>query len=108
MTLEHYVREVGGDRAPMLLHSMVIQGRIDLSHPEMVGVVASVWALAEPFKVGIHAEDWIAIFRASGYPHEGRWSDLPTDPVTVYRGSAPGRRIGMSWTTDYATAKEFA
>jgi hypothetical protein len=31
-----------------------------------------------------------------------------TDRVTVYRGSVPDRRIGMSWTTDFATAKEFA
>lgn len=74
----------------------------------MCGVVACVWTLAEPYKAGVEAQDWIAMFRTNGYTNEGQRAVLPADSITVYRGTVPDRQIGMAWTSDYATAKEFA
>jgi MFS superfamily sulfate permease-like transporter len=36
------------------------------------------------------------------------WPKLPEAPVTLYRGCAPERRFGMSWTTDLDRARWFA
>lgn len=107
-TLERYIREVGNDRAPVLIQRLVAQERVNLSNPTMIGVVAKVWTLAEPFQSSLIAGDWIAMFRVNGYTDEGRQALRPTGTVTVYRGTVAPRRVGMSWTTNFATAKEFA
>lgn len=106
--LNRHLLEVGNDRAAKLLYGLASQGRVDLSDPTMVGVVAAVWTLAEPFKVGLKPSDWIAMFRTNGYTHDGCPAPLPTEPVTVYRGTIPAHRAGMAWTTDYERAREFA
>lgn len=106
--LVRYIERVDNDRAANLLHGLVIQRRVDLSQPAMAGIVAAVWTLTEPFKVGLNHADWIGMFRTNGYTHERRPAPLLTDPVTVYRGTVDDCRVGMSWTTDYDTAREFA
>jgi hypothetical protein len=107
-TLREYFAQVGNDRAANLLEGLVAQNRIDLSNPAMAGVVAAVWALTEPFAVGLDPTDWIAMFRSNGYTHDGQPSQSPTEPVLLYRGTVPNRQAGMAWSTDYKRAQEFA
>ncbi|WP_301150152.1 hypothetical protein [Mycobacterium simiae] len=108
LSLNKHLLEVDNDRAAKLLHGLVSQGRVDLSDSSMAGVVAAVWTLAEPFKAGLDPADWIGMFRSNGYTHEGDLCPLPVEPVTVYRGAVEDRRVGLAWTTDYDTAREFA
>lgn len=35
------------------------------------------------------------------------YDQLP-DLITIYRGAPPARRLGMAWTTDFETARQFA
>lgn len=107
-SLDGYIHRVGDHRAPRLLNGLVQQGRVDLADNQMSGIVAGVWTLAEPFTSGIDAHEWIGMFRANRYSTDGKLCAAPNAPAALYRGCVPDRRLGMSWTTDYATAREFA
>jgi len=65
-------------------------------------IVADVWSSADfPERNLSPRSVWVDLFRQADYP-------VPSEPVTLYRGSTPGRRRGMAWTTDLDRARWFA
>lgn len=55
-------------------------------------------------KQGYSEDDWVAAFRRHRLPSRLR----PSRTVTAYRGATTHGQRGMSWTTDRATAQEYA
>ena len=68
---------------------------------DMAAIVADVWSAAEYPQSHLPVRDWCALFRLADYPK-------PDGPMTLYRGSTPGRARGMAWTTDADMARWFA
>jgi hypothetical protein len=67
-------------------------------------VVADIWSSADvPERLLSPRSVWVGLFRQADYS-----DTLPSKPVTLYRGAHPGRRRGMSWTTDLDRATWFA
>jgi len=98
---------VGRNNGPALLFDLTYNGVLDVEqHP---GVVAETWTMAE-FSAGklLDTAEWVELFETAGYTHNGQPSPRPKQPVTLYRGCAPERRFGMSWTTHVDRARWFA
>jgi hypothetical protein len=74
-----------------------------LTGEDLQDLVAGVWSGAEFPESRLESERWVELFRCAQYPF-----DLARLPLTVYRGTAPYRRRGMSWTTDIVIARRFA
>jgi hypothetical protein len=97
---------VGRNNTPGLLFDLVYRGDLDIEqHP---GVVADAWTSAEFPASNVDPAEWVDWFETAGYTHDGQPSPRPVEPVTLYRGCAPERRFGMSWTTDLDRAGWFA
>ena len=88
---------VGRNNMPALLFDLVQRGVLGIEqHPV---VVVEAWMMAEFPASNVHPEFWVDWFETAGYTHNGHPSPRPKAPVTQYRGCAPERRFGMSWTT---------
>lgn len=51
---------------------------------------------------------WVWAFRVAGFTLNSKPAPLPDQPIVLYRGATHVRRLGMSWTPDYATAATYA
>lgn len=97
---------VGRNNAPKLLFDLIGGQHLDIAaHP---GVVAQTWSVAEFPERNMPPYIWVQMFTTAGYTHNRQPASLPTEPVTVYRGSVPKGRFGMSWTSDLELAQKFA
>ncbi|MGW0158473.1 hypothetical protein ACWDUN_04025 [Mycobacterium sp. NPDC003323] len=99
--------DVGRNEGPALLLDLYNAGAIEIwNHP---AVVVDVWAMCEfPATRFDPPTIWVELFEEAGFTHDGQPADRPEQPVTLYRGCHPGRRFGMSWTTDTGQARWFA
>lgn len=84
-----------------------------LSPADKVMALEQTWTMVE--YPAAHAEPavWLNLFDDVGYIVDGKVADRDNDPslpeiVTLWRGSAPSRRNGMSWSLDRAQAEWFA
>jgi hypothetical protein len=99
-------RNVGHNNMPALLFDLVQRGAVDIvEHP---AVVVEAWMMAEFPASKVDPGVWVDWFENAGYTHDGRRSPRPAEPLTLYRGCAPERRFGMSWTTHLDRARWFA
>ena len=97
------------------LHEAVCADKVRASDlPEMI---ANVWTRDDSPTTGLSEASWVEIFRAAGFffypPLAVRQPDgsqvplgRPVAPVTLYRGSSPGRRRRMSWASEPSLAEE--
>lgn len=97
---------VGRNNMPALLFDLVQRGVLGIEHHP--AVVVEAWMVAEFPESNVHPEFWVDWFETAGYTHNGHPSPRPEAPVTLYRGCAPEREFGMSWTTDLDRARWFA
>jgi hypothetical protein len=75
---------------------------------ELRAVLPGVWSMAEFPSQLLTLRGWVEPFRTAGFVSEPAGLAPPTEPLTIYRGTTLGRRRGLSWTTDRATAQWFA
>lgn len=99
---------IGRNDGPALLFDLYLSRTLDLSRPDMAGVVADIWSSAEYPLRALSAADWVYFFQRNGYSHDGHAADRPAKPVVLYRGCARAARFGMSWTSDVEMARRFA
>lgn len=82
-----------------------------LSLADLADAIGDAWTGAEWPEQHLTPESWVMLLDTVGYLVDGsparREDDLP-EVVTLYRGAIPGRREGMSWTTNLDTARWFA
>lgn len=70
--------------------------------------VGSVWSCSEyPDRHATRA-DWRALFALAGYTEDGKPAELPTEPLTLWRGSVTKRRTDWSWTDSREVAERYA
>ena len=50
----------------------------------------------------------VRLFKAAGFVTDRPGTVPPSDVLTIYRGAAPGRARGLSWTTSLTKAQWFA
>lgn len=97
----------GRNEMPALLVANLHRMPLD----EIRHAVDAAWRMAEWPEPHLGREAWIGLFDGCGYMVDGephlRSTDLP-EYVTLYRGAAPGRRRGMSWTSSLEQAAWFA
>jgi ADP-ribose pyrophosphatase YjhB (NUDIX family) len=75
-----------------------------VSPADMRELLPACWKLAGSPGSGLPSvaeDEWRKMFRFAAFP-------APAAPLTLYRGTAPARRCGMSWTTDVEVALRFA
>ena len=117
-TFDRFVRAVntnpnkggghGSDDSPRLLAHFVADGLLDLSRPDMAGVVFDVWTNVNVPRDYLEEDDWQTLFEANGYSHVGLAAERPTEAVLLYRGCTYPGRFGMAWTPDLEVARRFA
>jgi hypothetical protein len=108
-TLDLCLSRVVRNDGPAMLFDFHFGNVVDLTRPEMAGVVASVWSGAEyPQRAFDDASIWRELFRVNGYSHDGHTAELPTEPVKLFRGCDTRGRFGMAWTSDLDQARTFA
>ncbi|MFD8413973.1 hypothetical protein ACFV2Q_19815 [Streptomyces sp. NPDC059650] len=73
-----------------------------------LGAGLDVWSGAEYPHQNLDESLWRMLFEAAGYTVDGKAAERPTEPLTLWRGSVPGRRRDWSWTSDRTIAEEFA
>ncbi|WP_204080985.1 hypothetical protein [Mycobacterium riyadhense] len=99
---------MAGTTLPALLHDLIFADKVDLTDPNMAGVVGSVWCGAEYPERCLDPYYWTDIFRDNGYINDGVLAERPMTPITLYRGCCSDRKLGMSWTSDLEVARRFA
>lgn len=70
--------------------------------------VPEAWCDAEFPESQLDADRWEELFDAAGYTVDGRLTQRPTAPITLYRGAIADRSAGMSWTEDRDLAAWFS
>lgn len=75
--------------APALLADLTAEGTLDLSRPDMSGVVAAAWAATSIPERGLSRAEWADLFRANGYNIDGQRAELPARAVRLFRGCVP-------------------
>ena len=75
--------------------------------PEVNAVLRSVWPKLRAPQRNHACAELIALFRRAGYVSDG--IPQPEEEITVYRGELVDTHApGISWTTDFETAKRYA
>jgi hypothetical protein len=104
--LESQLLRAGRNNGPGLLFDWWFGG--ELTVEQLHALLPGVWEMAEWPSRHLTRDAWILMFRTAGYCSSPPGLPAPTSPTTVYRGCTPGRRRGMSWTTDLDQARWFA
>ena len=94
------------NRGPLLLFDVYY--RRLLAGAVLATVLPHVWTAAEWPSAAMPVPAWLALFRAAGFCSDSAGMERPSALLTVYRGTTPGRRRGMAWTTDADKAEWFA
>ncbi|MCX4482158.1 hypothetical protein OOK44_38120 [Streptomyces cellulosae] len=104
--LDELTALAGRDDAPVLLYLAWQLGKADKA--ALTPHVGPSWSAAEyPDQMLTHTQ-WRALFRLVGFTVDGVPAPRPEQPLTLWRGSVPGRRADWSWTTDRAVAEGYA
>lgn len=74
---------------PALLDDLVDDGSLELTRPDMAGVVAGLWATDEYAESALTRSRWVALFRANGFSVDGKSADRPGEPVRLFRSCIP-------------------
>lgn len=104
--LQSALFRVGRDKAPELLWHLVCEGA--LSADAIASQVGPVWSAAEYPDRMLQRWEWRSLFRIAGFTRDGQPQPRPTEPMRLYRGSVPERRLDWSWTTSPAVARGYA
>lgn len=86
----------------------------EVSPEEMVAVLPRIWRSRSALDPLGDPAAWRAMVAHAGYftwrsgQLQGRQARRPWRSQRLFRGAVPGRRFGMSWTTDLAIAENFA
>ncbi|MGW3091725.1 hypothetical protein [Streptomyces sp. NPDC001108] len=91
---------------PFLLWDAVDGGLI--GGETIAAYIGGIWSRAEFPDSALGHDRWRAFFGLAGYTRDGVRVPRPAEPVELWRGSVPERRADWSWTTDRATAVQYA
>lgn len=84
-------------------------GRGDLSPDDLNRLLAENWTHGGyPYDMGWKTSDFVEMFRYAEFVTDAPEIELPTDPITVWRGGAPGAVSGLSWSTERSVGEFFA
>lgn len=80
----------------------------EITRDTLTASIGDVWSAAEYPQNALPAIAWLAMFEVTGYTVDGRPTELPSDPIRLYRGSPYFRRRRWAWTADVEVAQRFA
>lgn len=82
---------VGHAEGPGLLFDLCWRGRLDPADAELAGIVAEIYRTADHRACPLGRGEWVQLLRRAGFTHDGRRTDPPAEPVTLFRGCWPER-----------------
>ncbi|GAA4515216.1 hypothetical protein GCM10023159_25050 [Brevibacterium yomogidense] len=94
----------GRNDLPQILHDNWDR----LTPSEVAQGLCDAWSGCDWPEARVEPRHWIEMFESIGYTDNGKMTDPPTHPVSLYRGAPDDRKQGMAWTTSLATAQRFA
>jgi len=80
----------------------------ELSVDDLAAVLPAAWVTPEWPEPVLGTAQWMDFFRLVGFLTDDPDLTVPTEPLTVYRGTTQARVRHMSWTTDPTVAQWFA
>lgn len=104
--LEHLIGLAGRNNGPALLFDAWFGKKIN--RDTLTAVIGPAWSAAEYPDQNLDRGTWRYLFRKSGFTVDGKPADRPDGPLTLWRGSVPGRRRDWSWSTDRGVAEGYA
>jgi len=77
------------------------------STPELAAALTRVWSGDGKVSSMLSLDCWRLLFTKAGYAQDGVPAERPAKPICLYRGATVDGKLGMSWTSDLATARFF-
>jgi hypothetical protein len=101
--LTHYR---GGHELPMVLWDAAVRRQLDPA--EFPAALAEAWSSHDAPESALPTNEWVGFFSEAGFTINSAAAERPAEPLTLFRGTTPGRRRRMSWTEDRELAQFFA
>lgn len=97
---------VGSHELPALVFDLFYSRQMT-DPADVAFAVSCAWSSSHLPAANLPIDIWIELFQVGGYTEDGMPAERPSEPVTLYRSSTPGRVHRLAWTASLSVAQRF-